>query len=131
VSVARGAVIALGILGVGMLAVGAITGSKVAGVIGVGGQYDMAPAQVKDFVKAAATRQGWEPGMRTSVGAFPKPGEEQLDYSVVLLPWMTAHVTVQLWPEKSGTGVQITGHATTVKDLKTELNNRLPALTSP
>ncbi len=130
-SVARGAVIAMGILGVGMLVVGAITGSKVAGVIGVGGQYDMSPAQVKDFVKAAATRQGWEPGTRGVRSSLVKPGEEQLDYSVVLLPWMTAHVTVQVWPEKSGTGVQISGHATKVKELKAELDVRLPALTSP
>jgi hypothetical protein len=131
VSVARGTVIALGILGVGMLVVGGITGSKVAGVIGVGGTYDMAPAQVKDFVKAAATRQGWEPGTREVRSAFPRPGEEQLDYSVVLLPWMTAHVTVQLWPERSGTGVQISGHATRVKELKADLDSRLPVLSAP
>jgi hypothetical protein len=130
-SVARGGVIAFGVLGIGMLVVGAITGSKVAGVVGIGGTYDMAPSQVKDFVKAAATRQGWEPGVRTSVGAFPKPGEEQLDYSVPLLPWMTAHVTVQLWPEKSGTGVQVTGHATKVKELKSVLDAQLPVLGAP
>jgi hypothetical protein len=127
----RGAIIAFGILGLLMLAIAGITASRTGSIIGMGGDYDMPPAQVKTFVQSAATRHHWETGTPTPPSSLRKSGEEILDYSAPLLPWMTAHVTVRLWPERAGTHVEISGQSEQVKTLKRDLDDRLPALGAP
>jgi hypothetical protein len=128
---ARAALISLGILGAGILGFAGLSLSKMAGVVGVGASYDMDPAQVKAFVAAAAIKKGWKPVEPIERSAEPKPGEMQSDFSADLLPWMTARLRVNLTPEKNGTHVQISGHATKVKELKASLDDQLPALAAP
>ena len=128
---ARGALIALGVLGAGILTFAGVTLSTMAGIVGMSADYDMDPAQVKAFVATAALKRDWKPMAAIERAAEPKPGEVQLDYSAALLPWTSAHVRVEVWPVKGGTHVVISGHAKKVKELKSALDGQLPALTPP
>ena len=128
---ARVALMALGVLGVGFLGFAGLSLSKMAGVVGIGGDYDMELGQVKSFVATAALKRGWKPARVIERPAVPKPGEEEVNYHLSLLPWMDTHVQVSLWPVKSGTHVMISGHAVKVKELKDVLDSQLPALALP
>ncbi|MGC4047838.1 MAG: hypothetical protein QM758_28925 [Armatimonas sp.] len=130
-STTRGVIIAFGVLGLGFLAVGGITASKMSGNIGVEGGYDMPPSQVQSFIQTAATRSDWKANSSGMESSLRHPGEQQLFYTTPLLPWMIGHVAVKFWPEKSGTHVMISGNGDQVKALKAELDNRLPALGTP
>lgn len=129
-SVTRGAIIAFGVLGVGFLAIGGITASKMS-TVSVESSYDMPSAQARGFIQTIATRQNWKASTTGIVSSLRKPGEEQLNYSTPLLPWMNGQVIVRLWPEKSGTHVIVSGNKDQVQSLKGELDNRLPALSTP
>lgn len=127
----RAAIVALVVLGVGILGFAGISLSTMAGVVGAGADYDMDLPQVKAFVATAALKRDWKPTPAIERSANPKPGEEQVDYSAPLLPWMTAHVRVDLSPVKGGTHVMISGHAKKVSELKSFLDRQLPAQSLP
>jgi hypothetical protein len=120
---------ALGVLGVGLLAVAGITASKMGGVIGMGGDYDMPTGQVKTFVQSAANRRGWTMSLPRP-GTLSRLGEERLDFTVPLLPWMNASVSARLSVVGSGSHVEISGHSASVKALKADLDGRLPTLSA-
>ena len=87
-----------------------------AGSIGISGSYDMPVSQTRAFVQAGATKLGWQ----------AQPDQNQYDAPV--LPWSSTPVTVTVEPQDKGSRVQITGHATRVKELDALLRRQLPLL---
>lgn len=93
-----------------------LTVATSAGTIGIGASYDMPPAQTTAFVGAAAKKLEWTVG--SEPGTFVAP----------LLPWSTATVAVRVSPMGAGSKVELSGHATKVKELDALLRRQLPPL---
>ena len=89
-----------------------------AGTIGIGGNYDMPPAQTQTFVQAAARKLNW------------LPDSDPVRFLAPVLPWVQAQIEVRVEARGKGSHVEITGHATKVKELDNLLKRQLPALQS-
>lgn len=90
-----------------------------AGTIGIAGDYDMPPAQTRQFVVTAAQKLGGAPGSAPDTFQIP------------LLPWSRTTIQTTVTENKSGSHVTLSGHATKVKELKSLLDKQLPPLSTP
>ena len=87
-----------------------------AGTIGVSGSYDMPVSQTRAFVQAGTRKLGWQ------------AQSEQNQFDAPVLPWSRTTITVTVEPQGKGSHVQMTGHATRVKELDALLKRQLPLL---